>query len=69
MLTADPHHHPWWAVPDEYGALWSRLIDVIGPPGFVGIQDLPPTPGTGTTRAGREARALAREHRREARGR
>ncbi len=24
VLTADPHHHPWWAVPDEYGALWSR---------------------------------------------
>ncbi|MGW4325876.1 deazapurine DNA modification protein DpdA family protein [Nocardia sp. NPDC004573] len=45
VLTADPHHHPWWAVPDEYGALWSRLIDDIGPPGFVGIQDLPCEPG------------------------
>lgn len=45
MLTADPRGHPWWAHPDEYGALWTRLIEDIGPPLFVGIQDVPCEPG------------------------
>ncbi|WP_433662744.1 DUF7221 family queuine tRNA-ribosyltransferase-like protein [Nocardia sp. CA-128927] len=53
MLTADPRGHPWWAHPDEYGALWTRLIEDIGPPLFVGIQDVPCEPGclrfTGST--------------------
>lgn len=53
MLTADPRGHPWWAHPDEYGALWTRLIEDIGQPLFVGIQDLPCEPGclrfTGST--------------------
>ncbi|MBC7299434.1 deazapurine DNA modification protein DpdA family protein [Nocardia salmonicida] len=41
ILSANPNGHPWTAHPDDYGALWTRLIDSIGPPDFVGIQDLP----------------------------
>ncbi|MFI8977120.1 hypothetical protein ACIGO9_29855 [Nocardia asteroides] len=41
ILSANPHGHPWTAHLDEYGGLWTRLIDDIGPPDFVGIQDLP----------------------------
>ncbi|WP_216907548.1 DUF7221 family queuine tRNA-ribosyltransferase-like protein [Nocardia noduli] len=44
VLTRDRHSHPWWASPDEYGALWARLIEDIGPPCFVGIQDYPCEP-------------------------
>lgn len=42
MLTANPEGHPWELEPDEYGAMWVRLIDDIGqPPQFVAVQDWP----------------------------
>lgn len=48
MLRADPSGHPWFAHPDEYGAMWVRLVDDVGAtspygsgPDFVGIQDWP----------------------------
>lgn len=47
----------------------ARILAVSMPPPAEELNRQPPTPGTGTTRAGREARALAREHQREARGR
>lgn len=47
----------------------ARILDVSMPPPAEELDRRPPTPGTGTTRAGREARAQARENHREARGR
>jgi hypothetical protein len=44
VLRANPDGHPWFAHPDEYGAAWVRLIEDIGPPDFVGIQDWPCEP-------------------------
>lgn len=28
ILRTDPHGHPWAAHPDEYGGLWTRLVDL-----------------------------------------
>ncbi|MGW5220865.1 hypothetical protein ACWEQA_23660 [Nocardia sp. NPDC004085] len=47
----------------------AHILAVSMPPPAEELDRRPPTPGTGMTRAGREARAQAREHRREARGR
>lgn len=41
MLRADPDGHPWFAHPDDYGSLWARFCEDVGPPDFVGIQDWP----------------------------
>ncbi|WP_280478848.1 hypothetical protein [Nocardia asiatica] len=46
----------------------ARILDVSMLPPAEELDLRPPTPGTGTTRAGREARAQARENYREARG-
>ncbi|GAA4442567.1 tyrosine-type recombinase/integrase [Phytohabitans houttuyneae] len=45
MLRTSPHGHPWYAHPDEYGAMWTRFLRDVGPPDFVGIQDRPCEPG------------------------
>ncbi|WP_249644518.1 hypothetical protein [Nocardia sputi] len=47
----------------------ARVFAVSMPPPAEELDRRPPTPGAGTTRAGREARAQARENYREARGR
>lgn len=41
MLRANPSGHPWFSHPDEYGGMWTRLVEDVGPPDFVGIQDFP----------------------------
>lgn len=44
ILRADPEGHPWFAHPDEYGAMWARFQEDVGPPDVVGIQDWPCEP-------------------------
>ncbi|NIL64719.1 DUF7221 family queuine tRNA-ribosyltransferase-like protein [Salinispora arenicola] len=44
ILRADPEGHPWFAHPDEYGAMWTRFQEDVGPPDVVGIQDWPCEP-------------------------
>jgi hypothetical protein len=41
MLGTDRAGHPWSLPAAEYGALWQRLQDDIGPAEFVAIQDWP----------------------------
>lgn len=43
-LTGSNPAHPWHLDPDDYGGLWVRLIEDIGPPNFVAIQDWPCEP-------------------------
>lgn len=57
MLTTRPDEHPWWLHPDEYGGMWVRLIEDIGPPNFVAVQDVPCEPG-----ARRRTGLSTREH-------
>jgi hypothetical protein len=45
MMGRDSAEHPWSAEPDLYGSMWVRLIDDVGPPDFVAIQDWPCEPG------------------------
>jgi hypothetical protein len=41
MLSKNTDDHPWSMPADEYGSTWVRLIDDIGPPKFVAVQDWP----------------------------
>jgi hypothetical protein len=41
MLAKDSDAHPWSMQPDDYGSTWVRLIEDIGPPRFVAVQDWP----------------------------
>lgn len=57
MLNKNSNEHPWSWHPDEYGGMWVRLIDDIGPCDFVAIQDWPCEPSV------RErTKATVREH-------
>ncbi|MFK3984507.1 hypothetical protein ACI2K4_29550 [Micromonospora sp. NPDC050397] len=44
ILRADPDGHPWFLHPEEYGAMWTRFQEDVGPPDIVGIQDWPCEP-------------------------
>jgi hypothetical protein len=41
MLNKDREGHPWSLPAYEYGALWARLQDDVGPAEFIAIQDYP----------------------------
>jgi hypothetical protein len=57
MLTTRPDEHPWWMHPDEYGGMWVRFMEDVGPPDFVAVQDVPCEPG-----ARRRTGLSVREH-------